>query len=130
MYIRRSGENALPVDHVLAGYDGCPKGEINAMYTKKGLRLDDHWYTIFENKNPQNLLFTAIFTCPFEGEHFASGNWGPVENIVKVGDTYWYSEFHLAFFKSMRMPVTKLIKPPYCDREKEASKDRSCCKSS
>eukprot|EP00804_Cyclotella_cryptica_P027088 CCRYP_013621-RA/>CCRYP_013621-RA protein AED:0.37 eAED:0.37 QI:407/1/1/1/1/1/3/65/430 len=87
-----------PTDHVLPGMDGVPISELNQTYTIRGLTsaqiqlLKKKYYTVFDNNElPHDKLFTAIFTCPLTGEHFASGELGGTgEDAVKVGDIYWY----------------------------------------
>ena len=84
----------IPTDHVHTGMDGSPMNELNFIYSNGGLK---DRYTVFEKEGNDN-LFTAIFTCPegnehlAEGEHFASGDWGPEEKVVKMGHVNWFSK--------------------------------------
>lgn len=81
-------------DYVLPGTDGVPVAELNQTYAqiRPSLKITDY-YTIIDNGDNKNLMFTAIFTCPLTGEHFASGDWGPVEDVEKIEGAYWYSKY-------------------------------------
>ena len=81
-------------DYVLPGMDGVPLAELNQTYAKTipSLKVTDY-YTVIDNGDNKCLKFTALFTCPLTGEHFASGDWGPVENIEEIEGVYWYSEY-------------------------------------
>jgi hypothetical protein len=79
------------VDYVLPGYDGAPLGELNQTYQPNYPSLEAYW-TVFDNGNPQSIMFTAIFTCPLTVEHFASGDFGDAEKVVRIGNVYWYSK--------------------------------------
>jgi hypothetical protein len=84
----------VPIDHVPPRMDGVPLNELHLTYSKTDARIKTtDFITVFDNGNVQpNLLFTAIFTCPIDGEHFASGDWGESKNVVRMGDVYWFSK--------------------------------------
>jgi hypothetical protein len=101
----------LPTDHVLPGTDGVPVAELNQTYASRGLTsaqiqlLKKQYYTVIDNNEvPHQKLFTAIFTCPLTGEHFASGELGSPASgdAVKVGDIYWYSKYCTHYLVQMR----------------------------
>lgn len=87
-------QDVLPTDHVLPGQDGVPIAELNQTYCGTNHNMIDY-YTVFDNgKENQHRLFTAIFTCPEEGEHFSSGDWGEKEVSI-VDGVYWFSELYV-----------------------------------
>ncbi|KAL7514931.1 hypothetical protein ACHAXN_013065 [Cyclotella atomus] len=90
-FLDQRTETVMPIDHVLPGMDGVPISELNQTYCKtdQGIKISD-FYTVFDNGNLKDLLFTAIFTCPIKGEHFASGDWGESKNVVRMGDIFWF----------------------------------------
>ena len=92
-FLDQRTETVMPIDHVLPGMDGVPISELNQTYCKtdQGIKISD-FYTVFDNGNLKDLLFTAIFTCPIKGEHFASGDWGESKNVVRMGDIFWFSK--------------------------------------
>ena len=75
----------------------APRAELHQYYVEKGFtneqaqRLKDY-FTVWSNgAKSHELKFTAVFTCPLSGEHFASGNQKHSgEDVVVEDKTYWY----------------------------------------
>ena len=83
------------IEHLVA-----PRAELYQLYMSKGFandqahRLKDYFTVWSKNDSkPHELKFTAVFTCPMTGEHFACGNLKNSGGEVLFEDkTYWYSK--------------------------------------
>ncbi|KAL9188638.1 hypothetical protein ACHAXT_007016 [Thalassiosira profunda] len=89
-----AGRVARLIDYPLAGYDGAPCGELNQLYVNEGYQVHPKkFYTVWDNEGePHNREFTAIFTCPITGEHFASGNWANDKGVASKDGVHWYKK--------------------------------------
>ena len=58
--------SSRPRDHVLPGFDGVPRGELNQKFVNGGYKGDiNQYYTLWDNDGlPHEKKFTCIFTCP------------------------------------------------------------------
>jgi hypothetical protein len=99
------------VDEVLPGTEGAPRAELYQSYLKRGFTTGQaqelkHFFTVWtDDALPHEKKFTCIFTCPIDGEHFASGNWNHGGEVVQKDGVFWFpnknSAMHAAAAKAL-----------------------------
>ncbi|KAL7543007.1 hypothetical protein ACHAXR_012297 [Thalassiosira sp. AJA248-18] len=85
------------------GFEGVPLNELTETYASEGwlnrgqLPELKKFYTTWHNKKKSpDLLWTSIFTCPKNGDHFACGEWKLEKGITIIDGVCWYKTKQLA----------------------------------